>query len=80
MASVQKSEKAGSSEVPPNSLLLPTIAVAGTAIAAAAGYFLYSSMEAEPEKRRLEDMGEAGALFAGLHFGDDDRRENVNAT
>lgn len=80
IASVEKCEKAGSSEAAPNSLLLPSIAAAGTAIAAAAGYFQYSSMEAEPQKRRLEDMGEAGALFAGLQFGDDDRRENVNAT
>lgn len=80
IASVDKSEKAGSSEATPISLLLPTITAVGTAVAAAAGYFLYSSMGAEPEKRRLQDMGEAGALFAGLHFGDDDRRENVNAT
>ena len=58
-----------------NSPLLPPIIAASTAVAAAAaGYLLYafsiSKSEPEPEKRRkLEDMGEAGAVFAGLDFG-----------
>ncbi len=60
-----------------NSPLLPPIIAASTALAAAAaGYLLYSfsisipDAKPEPEKRRkLEDMGEAGAVFAGLDFG-----------
>lgn len=69
-------KESDSSNPTANSALRPTIVAASAAVAVAAGY-LYSSLNAEPEKRRLEDMGEAGALFAGLDFGDDARKESV---
>lgn len=49
--------------------LIPAIITTTTAIAAAAGFFFYSTLKTEPEKRSLADMGEAGAIFAGLDFG-----------
>lgn len=64
-------KESNSSDTPTtDSALLPPIAAASTAIAAAAaGYLLYSFSDIEPEVRKLEDMGEAGAVFAGLDFG-----------
>lgn len=56
-----------------HSALLPTIVTAGTAVVAAAGYLVYSSLNAEPDRRSLGDMGEAGAVFAGLDFGGNDQ-------
>ncbi|KAK4693353.1 sorting and assembly machinery component 37, partial [Lecanoromycetidae sp. Uapishka_2] len=54
---------------PSSSLLFPAIMTATTAVAAVSSYFLYTGLSAEPEKQRLSDMGEAGAIFAGLDFG-----------
>ncbi|KAK3177934.1 hypothetical protein OEA41_000066 [Lepraria neglecta] len=53
-----------------SSALLPIIITATTALAAVAGYVLYAGFGGESENRRLSDMGEAGAIFAGLDFGD----------
>lgn len=52
-----------------SSLLFPSIKTAATIIAAVASYFVYAGLSTEPEKQRLSDMGEAGALFTGLDFG-----------
>lgn len=68
-------EERSSVVAPASSLLFPTIITAMTAIAAAASYFLYPSLSAEPEKSRLSDMGEAGAIFAGLDFGHAEARK-----
>lgn len=50
--------------------VLPLLVTVSTAIAATAGYLLYyaSYNSSEPEQRRLENMGEAGAMLAGLDF------------
>ena len=53
-----------------SSALLPIIITATTALAAVAGYILYVGFGGESENRRLSDMGEAGAIFTGLDFGD----------
>ena len=53
-------------------LLPPLLASAGAVAAIIASYFLYSGLGTQQEsekKRRLSDMGEAGAVFAGLDFG-----------
>ena len=55
---------------PSSSTLLPTLITATTALAAVAGYLLYAGLGGESENRRLSDMGEAGAILAGLDFGD----------
>lgn len=60
------------------SLLFPAIITATTAIAAVASHFLYASVHAEPEKQRLSDMGEAGAIFSGLDFGRPEARKTDN--
>lgn len=53
------------------STLIPPLLASAGAVAAIASYLLYSSLSTpEPEKRRLSDMGEAGAMFAGLNFGE----------
>ena len=61
-----------STDAPPHTLtstLLPPLLASAGAIAAIASYLLYSSLGTqEPEKRSLSDMGEAGAMFAGLDF------------
>lgn len=61
-----------SPDAPPHSLtstLLPPLLASAGAVAAIASYLLYSSLSTqEPENRRLSDMGEAGAMFAGLNF------------
>ena len=51
--------------------LVALLLTASTSIVATAGYFLYDVAVSapKPEKRSLDDMGEAGALFAGLDFG-----------
>jgi len=70
--SKQQSTNSSSNNTPPSSstsTLLPTLLAASTAVTAAAGYFLYASLNAEEEKRSLGDMGEAGAMLAGLDFG-----------
>ena len=51
------------------SAFLPSLITAGAAVATAAGYLLYATLNGEPETQRLEDMGEAGAMFAGLDLG-----------
>ena len=71
-----------SSDAPPHSLtstLLPPLVVSVGAVAAIASYYLlYSNLSAqEPEKRRLSDMGEAGAMFAGLDFGEPVKRVRI---
>ncbi len=49
---------------------VPAVVAASTAVAAVVGYFLYAAVNKKLEKeKRLSDMGEAGALFAGLDFG-----------
>lgn len=61
-----------------STLLPPLLASAGAAAAIIASYLLYSGLttmqEPSEKKRRLSDMGEAGAVFAGLDFG---QSENV---
>ncbi|KAL2038264.1 hypothetical protein N7G274_008913 [Stereocaulon virgatum] len=66
-----ESESASSQRPSPSSsaALLPTIVTATTALAAVAGYLLYAGFGRESENRRLSDMGEAGAILAGLDFG-----------
>ena len=71
-------------DAPPHSLtstLLPPLLASAGAVAAVASYLLYSSLRTqEPEKRRLSDMGEAGAMFAGLDFGEPKREVRVPST
>ena len=56
------------------STLLPPLLASAGAVVAIASYFLYfNHTTQEPEKRRLSDMGEAGAMFAGLDFGETER-------
>lgn len=66
-----------STDAPPHTLtstLLPPLFVSAGAIAAIASYVLYSSLSAqEPERRKLSDMGEAGAMFSGLDFGEPEK-------
>ncbi len=73
-----------STDAPPHSLtstLLPPLLASAGAVAAIAGYLLYSSLGTkESEKRRLSDMGEAGAMFAGLDFGEPQKRVRVPPT
>lgn len=53
-----------------SSVSFPATITAATAIAAVTSYFLYASTSAEtPERQRLSDMGEAGAIFTDLDFG-----------
>ena len=54
---------------PTSFALTSALVTASTAIAAAAGYLIYAGFSSEPEKRSLEDMGEAGAMLAGLDYG-----------
>ena len=72
------------SDAPPHTLtstpLLPLLASAG-AVAAIASYLVYSNTSTqEPEKRKLSDMGEAGALFAGLDFGEPEKEFRIPST
>lgn len=73
-----------STDAPPHSLtstLLPPLLASAGAVAAIASYLLYSSVSAQgPEKRRLSDMGEAGAMFAGLDFGEPSEKGRVRPT
>ena len=66
-----------STDAPPHTLtstLLPPLLVSAAAIAAIASYVLYSSLNTqEPESRKLSDMGEAGAMFSGLDFGEPEK-------
>lgn len=68
-------------DAPPNSLtstLSPPLLASAGAVAAITGYLLYSSLSTqEPEKRKLSDMGEAGAMFAGLDFGEPKKEVRV---
>lgn len=70
-----------STDSPPHSLtstLVPPLLASAGAIAAIASYLLYSSFSTpEPENRRLSDMGEAGAMFAGLDFGEPKKEVRV---
>lgn len=73
-----------SKDAPPHSLtstLLPPLLASAGAVAAIASYFLYISLSAQgPEKRTLSDMGEAGAMFAGLDFGEPKKEVRVPPT
>ena len=52
------------------SKLPPLLATLGAGAAIIAGYFVYAGVDRqEPEKHKLEDMGEAGAMLAGIDFG-----------
>lgn len=70
-----------STDAPSHSLtstLLPPVLASAAAVAAIASYLLYFGLSAqEPEKRRLSDMGEAGAMFAGLDFGEPKKEVRV---
>ncbi|MCJ1279083.1 hypothetical protein MMC21_006905 [Puttea exsequens] len=59
------------------SLLYPTLVAATGAFAAVAGYALYNILKPGPEPQKLSDMGEAGAVFAGLEFGSGTGRGKV---
>ena len=80
-SSIQSSH---ATDAPPHSLtstLLPPLLASAGAIAAIAGYLLYSSLGTqESEKRRLSDMGEAGAMFAALDFGEPKKEVRVPPT
>ena len=73
-----------SSDAPPHSLtstLLPPLLASAGALAAIAGYLVYANLSTqEPEKRRLSDMGEAGALFASLGFGEPEKEVRIPPT
>ena len=73
-----------STDAPPHSLtstLLPPLLASAGAVAAIASYFLYFGFSAqESEKRTLSDMGEAGAMFAGLDFGEPKKEVRVPPT
>ena len=66
-----------STDAPPHTLtstLLPPLLVSAGAIAAIASYVLYSRLNTqEPTQRKLSDMGEAGAMFSGLDFGEPEK-------
>lgn len=61
-------------DAPPYTLtstFLPPLLASAGAVASIASYIVYSSLiTQEPEERKLSDMGEAGAMFAGLDFGE----------
>ena len=73
-----------STDAPPHALtstLLPPLLASAGAVAAIAGYLFYSSLSTpEPEKRRLSDMGEAGAVFAALDFEEPQKEIRVPPT
>lgn len=73
-----------STDAPPHSLtstLLPPLLASAGAVAAIASYFFYISLSAqEPENRTLSDMGEAGAMFAGLDFGEPKKEVRIPPT
>ena len=50
---------------------VPVVVAVSTAVAAVVGYFYYAGVVGKKieKEKRLSDMGEAGALFAGLDFG-----------
>lgn len=56
----------------PQSLILPSLLVLGSAIAAVGGYLLYSDVVSQPrfEKKNLAQMGDAGAMLDMGVFGD----------
>lgn len=66
-----------STDAPPHTLtstLLPPLLLSAGAIAAIATYVLYATLSTqEPEQRKLSDMGEAGAMFSGLGFGEPEK-------
>ena len=70
-----------STDAPPHTLtstLLPPLLVSAGAIAAIASYVFYSGLSTqEPERRKLSDMGEAGAMFSGLDFGQSEKEVGV---
>ena len=80
----RSTQSAHLSDAPPHSLtstLLPPLLASAGAVAAIAGYVLYSSLSTPaPEKRRLSDMGEAGAMFAGLDFGGPVKEDRIPPT
>ena len=73
-----------SSNAPPHTLtstLLPPLLASAGALAAIAGYLVYANLDTpEPEKRKLSDMGEAGALFASLGFGEPEKEVRIPPT
>ena len=70
-----------SSDAPPHTMtstLLPPLLASAGALAAIAGYLVYANLSTqEPEKRKLSDMGEAGALFASLGFGEPEKEVGI---
>ena len=73
-----------SSDAPPHTLtstILPPLLASAGALAAIAGYLVYANLSTqEPEKRKLSDMGEAGALFASLGFGEPEKEVRIPPT
>ena len=73
-----------SSDAPPHTLtstFLPPLLASAGALAAIAGYLVYANLSTqEPEKRKLSDMGEAGALFASLGFGQPEKEVGTPPT
>lgn len=53
----------------PASTLIPSLVAASATLVALAGYLIFSSVNHKPEKHRLSDMGEAGAMLAAIDFG-----------
>ena len=73
-----------STDAPPHTLastLLPPLLASAGAAAAIAGYLLYSNLSTqETATRKLSDMGEAGAMFAGLTFGEPEKEVRIPPT
>ena len=73
-----------SSDAPPHTLtstLLPPLLASAGAVAAIAGYLVYANFSTqEPERRKLSDLGEAGALFASLGFGEPEKEVGIPPT
>ena len=73
-----------STDAPPHTLastLLPPLLASVGAAAAIAGYLLYSNLSTqETATRKLSDMGEAGAMFAGLTFGEPENEVRIPST
>ena len=73
-----------SSDAPAHTLtstLLPPLVASTGALVAIAGYLVYANLSTqEPERRKLSDMGEAGALFASLGFGQPEKEVGIPPT
>ena len=68
----QSDDEFHSTNIPAHSFtstFIPPLLAGAGAIATTAAYLLYANLNQEPKKRRLSEMGEAGAMLAGMDFG-----------